>query len=262
MKRLIINADDFGLTPGVTRGILDAHLNGVVTSASALMNSPQVTESLNEAFRVAPNLGMGVHLVLTWNKPLLKPEKVPSLVDGGGYFYGSPQISEHADDFNLNDVRNEWQAQIEAFIATGRRPDHLDSHHHSSYINPKLFTLMLKLAQKYSLPIRYPSIPEESSLDIEPFIQILGHHSVRFPQSCITAFYDEGVSFANLSTIISMIPEGISELMCHPGLSDSDLMKGSSYAAQREAELRILKSKDLKECIKENSVSLARFSDL
>jgi predicted glycoside hydrolase/deacetylase ChbG (UPF0249 family) len=74
MKRLIINADDFGLTPGVTRGILDAHLNGVVTSTSAMMNSPHIADSLAAA-QDAPKLGMGVHLVLTWGKPMLTPGK-------------------------------------------------------------------------------------------------------------------------------------------------------------------------------------------
>ena len=156
------------------------------------------------------------------------------------------------NNFDFNEVRNEWQAQIEAFIATGHRPDHLDSHHHSSYSDPKLFTVMLELAQKYDLPIRLPSKPEGSSLEIEPFVQILGQHPVRYPLSCITAFYDEGVSIANLSKIISEIPEGISELMCHPGYADSELMEGSSYTTARETELRILTSKEIKACIKEN----------
>jgi len=262
MKRLIINADDFGLTPGVTRGILDAHLNGIVTSTSAMMNSPHVSESLAQAIKVAPNLGMGVHLVLTWGKPLLKPEKVPTLVDDSGNFYRFPRISGHLGDFNLNDVRNEWQAQVEAFITTGRKPDHLDSHHHISYRDPKLFTVMLDLAQKYGLPVRFPCKPEDSSYEIESQLHLLGHHSVRFPQSCITAFYDEGVSIANLCTIISGVPDGVSELMCHPGYADRELMEGSSYTKARETELRILTSKDVKACIEENRVSLARFSDL
>ena len=262
MKRLIINADDFGLTPGVTRGILDAHLNGVVTSTSAMMNSPHIAESLAAAHRDAPNLGMGVHLVLTWGKPMLIPEKVPTLVDDTGHFYKIFQLSEHVGNFDLDEVRNEWQAQIEAFIATGRRPDHLDSHHHSSYSDPKLFKVMLELAREYDLPIRLPSKPEDGSLEIEPFVQILGQHPVRFPLSCITAFYDEGASFTNLSKIISAIPEGISELMCHPGYADSELMEGSSYTTARETELRILTSDKIQTSIKENEISLARFSDL
>ena len=262
MKRLIINADDFGLTPGVTRGILDAHLNGVVTSTSAMMNSAHIAESLAAAHRDAPNLGVGIHLVLTWGKPVLPSEEVPTLVDEKGYFYKIFQLSGHVRNFDLTEVKSEWQAQIEAFIATGRRPDHLDSHHHSSYLDPGLFRVMLELAQEYGLPIRLPSKPESSSIAIEPFVQILGQLPVRYPLSCITAFYDEGASIANLSKIISGIPEGISELMCHPGYTDSELVEGSSYTTARETELRILTSKEIKACIKENDISLARFSDL
>lgn len=262
MKRLIINADDFGLTPGVTRGILDAHINGVVTSTSAMMNSPHLAENLAAATKVAPNLGMGVHLVLTWGIPVLAPEKVTTLVDDTGHFYKIFQLSGHAEDFDLNEVRNEWQAQIEAFIAAGRRPDHLDSHHHSSYSNPALFAAMLELAREYDLPIRLPSKPESSSPEIESLVQIPGHHPVRFPLSCITAFYDEGASIANLSKILTTIPDGISELMCHPGYTDSELMEGSSYTTMRKTELRILTGKDVKACIEENGVTLARFSDL
>ena len=262
MKHLIINADDFGLTPGVTRGILDAHINGVVTSTSAMMNSPHIPASLAAAQQDAPNLGVGVHLVLTWGKPVLAPEKVPTLVDDTGHFYKIFQLSGQVNNFDLNEVRNEWQAQIEAFIASGRRPDHLDSHHHSSYLDPMLFTVMLELAQKYGLPIRLPSKPEGSSLAIEPFEQIIGQYPVRYPLSCITTFYDEGVSIANLAKIISEVPEGITELMCHPGYADSELMDGSSYSTARDTELQILTSNEITACIKENDISLARFSDL
>ena len=262
MKHLIINADDFGLTPGVTRGILDAHLNGVVTSTSAMMNSPHIAESLAAALRDAPNLGIGVHLVLTWGKPILAPEKVSTLVDDTGHFYKFFQLSERIGNFKLTEIRNEWQAQIETFIANGCRPDHLDSHHHSSYSNPNLFTIMLELAREYDLPIRMPSKPEGSSLKIEPFIQIPGQHPVRFPQSCITAFYDEGASLVNLSRILSALPEGVSELMCHPGYADRELMEGSSYTTARETELRILTGNEIKAWFKEKDITLARFSDL
>ena len=262
MKNLIINADDFGMTPGISRGILDAHFYGVVTSTSAMMNSPHISESLAAARKETPKLGVGVHLVLTWGKPLLPVDSVPTLVDAAGHFHKIHQLPGNADNFKIDEVHAEWGAQIEAFIAAGCMPDHLDSHHHSSYSNPKLFKVMLELAQKYDLPIRLPSRPEGRSLAIEPYVQIMGQHTIRYPLSCITAFYSEGVSIANLSRIISEVPQGISELMCHPGYVDSELKEGSSYTTAREAELRILTSKDIKACIQEYEVSLARFSDL
>jgi predicted glycoside hydrolase/deacetylase ChbG (UPF0249 family) len=260
MKRLIINADDLGLTPGVTRGIIDAHLNGIVTSTSAMMNSSYIAESLKAASRLAPNLGIGIHLVLTWGKPLLPVEKVPSLVGNDGRFYKIHQLSGQA--INILEVRAEWQAQIESFLVSGRKPDHLDSHHHCSYSSQNLFAVMLELAKEFDLPLRFPSQPEGDFPAIEHLVQVLDRSSIRSPQSCITRFYDEGVSIADLSEIISAIPEGISELMCHPGYADSVLAAESSYTAEREKELRILTSDETKAYLEENRVLLARFSDL
>ncbi len=261
-KKLIINADDLGLTPGVTRGIIDAHLNGIVTSTSALMNSPCIAESLAAASQGVPELGVGVHLVLTWGKPLLAADAVPALVDSHGIFFKFQQFADRIPVLNLDEVRAEWQAQIEAFIATGRRPDHLDSHHHSSYSSQSLFTVMLELAQEYSLPIRYPSKSEGNFPVIESLVQVLGQFPVRCPQSCITTFYGEALSMENLSEIISTIPEGISELMCHPGYADRELIVSSSYTTAREQELWILTSVEIKAIVEKNGVLLARFSDL
>lgn len=262
MKKLIINADDLGVTPGVTCGIIEAHLNGIVTSTSALMNSPHISESLASLRNEAPGLGAGVHLVLTRGKPLLPAEEVPSLVDDLGNFYKLNPFISHLSRLNLGEVLAEWRAQIEAFIAAGRRPDHLDSHHHSSYSSPGLFMAMLELAGEYNLPVRFPSKPEGDFPDFDSLEQALHQHSVQSPQACITSFYGEGVSMANLAEIISAIPDGVSELMCHPGYADRGFMEGSSYNTMREAELRILSSPEVKALLEKHRVSLANFSAL
>jgi predicted glycoside hydrolase/deacetylase ChbG (UPF0249 family) len=260
MKRLIINADDLGLTPGVTQGIIDAHLKGIVTSTSAMVNSPHIAESLEAASRLAPNLGIGIHLVLTWGKPLLPVEKVPLLVDEDGRFFKIHRLS--GKPINLNEVHAEWQAQIESFLAAGRKPDHLDSHHHCSYSSQNLFAIMLELAQEYDFPIRFPSQPEGDFPAIEPLIQVLDRSSIRSPQSCITGFYDEGVSNTNLSEIISAIPDGVSEMMCHPGYAERELMESSTYAAKRELELQVLISPEIRKMLELQQVQLANFSEL
>ena len=262
MKQLVVNADDLGLTPGATRGIIDAHLKGIVTSTSALMNSPYIAESLALVRKEAPDLGIGVHLVLTWGKPFLPPEEVPSLVDGHGNFYKIQQLASRIPKVNLKEVRAEWQAQIQAFIATSHQPDHLDSHHHSSYSSQGLFTVMLELAREYNLPIRYPSIPENAFPGNETIKDVLGQYSIRCPQACITSFYGQAVSMANLVEIISTIPDGVSELMCHPGYADRELMDGSSYNTTRELELHVLTSPEVKAAVEKNGVILGRFSDL
>ncbi len=87
MKRLIINSDDYGRTPEISRGIREAHLHGVVTSTTCMMNIPTTAEDVAVALKETPTLGMGVHLVLTMGNPISAPETVPSITDENGHFF-------------------------------------------------------------------------------------------------------------------------------------------------------------------------------
>ena len=121
---------------------------------------------------------------------------------------------------------------------------------------------MLDLAREYTLPIRYPSKPEGMTIDFDPLEEVLAQSSVPSPQTCITSFYADGVSMANLEEIIAALPDGVSELMCHPGYADQELIEGSSYNTAREQELRILTSPEIKAELEKYGVGLSRFSDL
>ncbi len=226
------------------------------------MNSPHSAESLAEVWQHAPDLGVGVHLVLTRGKPLLPADEVSTLVDDRGNFYKFHQFASRITELNLNEVCAEWRAQIEAFIAKGRRPDHLDSHHHASYASQSLLAVMLELAREYNLPIRYPVNPMGNMPVDGSFMRILDQSPVRSPQSCITSFYGDEVNTENLVEIISSLPEGTSELMCHPGYADRELMESSSYNTARELELQILVSPEIKTSAEKNRIKLCRFSDL
>jgi chitin disaccharide deacetylase len=262
MKEIIINADDLGLTSGVTRGIIEAYLKGIVTSTSAQMNSPYSAESLAEVWQHAPDLGVGVHMVLTRGKPLLPADEVSTLVDDQGNFYKFQQFASRITELNLNEVCAEWRAQIEAFIAKGRRPDHLDSHHHSSYASLGLFEVMLELAREYNVPIRCPVNPMGNMPVDGSFMRILNQSPVNSPQACITSFYGDEVSTENLVEIISSLPADVSELMCHPGYADRESMESSSYNTSRELELQVLVSPEIKTAVEDNGIKLCRFSDL
>ncbi|MCJ7520162.1 MAG: carbohydrate deacetylase [Anaerolineaceae bacterium] len=262
MKALIINADDLGLTSGVTRGIIDAHLKGVVTSTSALMNSPIIAEGLAMARQKAPSLGIGVHLVLTWGKPMLLPREIPGLVDDHGDFCKFDQLARRVENLNSDEVRKEWRTQIEAFLANRLQPDHLDSHHHISYSSESLFRIMLDLAREYDLPIRYPSLPDNATAWKGFPAALVDQYSIRSPQNCIVSFYGQAVSLTNLVEILSTLPKGVSELMCHPGYADRELMEGSSYNTVREKEFQLLVSPEIKAAVEKNGVILSRFSDL
>lgn len=262
MKLLIINADDLALTAGVTRGIIDAHSHGIVTSTSVLMNSPLAAKSLAQIRQKAPKLGVGVHLVLTKGKPLLPAEEAPSLTDTFGSFYPFDHFLANTEWLNLSEVRLEWQAQIDAFISTGFQPDHLDSHHHISYTTPGLLSVMLELAQQYGVPVRHPPLPETQLINNKTDRELFKKFPVSNPKACITTFYGEHANLGQLIKILTNLPEGTSELMCHPGYADAELNRVSSYNSTREIELRLLTSPEVRTAIHQNGIELIRFSDL
>ena len=262
MKNLIVNADDFGLTPGVTDGIIKSHLDGIVTSTSALLNSPHIQNDLPRIRRECPGLGIGVHMVITEGKPLMHLSQAASLVNENGYFH---ELHHHPDRINtldLDEVFMEWKSQIETFFGFGFPPDHLDSHHHISYFSAGLFEVMLRLAAKYDLPIRFPPPEFIESLGIEKISDLLVNYGVRAPGACITSFYgdDNSVSQENILRIITAIKEGAYEVMCHPGYADQELIDGCSYSSPREQELGILTSMEVRQAVEIQGISLVNFS--
>jgi predicted glycoside hydrolase/deacetylase ChbG (UPF0249 family) len=154
--RLIVNADDYGRTSAVSAGIRAAHINGIVTSTTVMMNMSGIEIDLKAALHETPNLGLGVHLVLTADRPLMPAEKVSSLVNEKGQFFKEEEFLLRLKNIDIDQVKAEWMSQIEKFISiVGHSPDHLDSHHHVSYLTPELFRVMLELAQEFhcSVPI-------------------------------------------------------------------------------------------------------------
>jgi chitin disaccharide deacetylase len=265
MKRLIINSDDYGRTPEISRGIRAAHLRGVVTSTTCMMNIPTTTDDVAVALKETPNLGLGVHLVLTMGRPVSAPETVPSIVDENGNFFKYTPLIEHLTSLNMDEVKKEWRSQIEAFIAaSGRKPTHIDSHHHSSYFSPTLFRGMLELAQEYDCAIRFPftevsSEIEETAKHVPALVQ---EFNPRRPDVFFVNFYDKTVTKEDLLNIISSIGEGTSEIMCHPGYVDNAFAKESVYNFQRETELKILTDAAIKQAIESQNIKLITFADL
>ncbi|XRG78604.1 chitin disaccharide deacetylase [Rossellomorea sp. GAMAL-10_SWC] len=231
MTKLIVNADDFGYSKGVNYGIIEAHLNGIVNSATMMMNMYAVEHGI-ELAKLHPTLGLGVHLVLTAGKPLLTG--LQTIVDQNGdflknsYWYDNPVI-------NVDEVEKEWDAQIQKFISYGLNPSHLDSHHHVHMI-PILHPVIAKLSQKYDLPVR---ISPKSQIDgITPFTDQL-----------LTDFYGSDIPINYFETIEDRINNRIEsvEVMVHPALIDNYLKNGTSYCFERLTELDILTNSKLPE---------------
>lgn len=268
MKQLIVNADDYGRSPEISRGIREAHLHGIVTSTTCMMNIPTTAEDIKVAVREAPNLGMGVHLVLTMGKPILPREKVSTLVDENGNNLKYDPFIENIPHLNIEEVKAEWWAQVEAFIkAAGKKPTHLDSHHHSSYFAPTLFRAMLELAGEYGCPIRYPLSPanegsREFSETAKYTAELFNEFNPRRPDVFFVNFYDETATKEQLLSILNHVRDGISEIMCHPGHVDGAFAKESVYNFQRERELQILTDTSLKDAIEAREIKLITFAEL
>ena len=272
--RLIINADDYGRTPEISRGIRYAHLNGIVTSTTCMMNMPGVSSGIALALEETPRLGMGVHLVLTAGKPLLPAAKLPGLTTADGSFLKQDALIRKAPNLYPGIVKEEWRAQIEAFMtAAGKKPTHLDSHHHSSYFTPALITSMLELAREYDLPIRLPiahgqesysGLPDELVEALsESAPRILEKFQPRSPDAFFASFYDENATRAEFLRILShLLPNGSFEIMSHPGFVDETFARESSYNFQRQTELEILTDPIMRQEVEKRGIELISFAQL
>jgi predicted glycoside hydrolase/deacetylase ChbG (UPF0249 family) len=226
MIQLIVNADDFGFSSGVNYGIIDAHLNGIVNSATMMMNM----EGTDHAIQLAkenPSLQVGIHLVLTCGNPLL--QDVSSLTNEEGAFHSLSELHSKKATVLLEDVEKEWTAQIEKFLRSGVPLTHIDSHHHVHTIE-ELLPVVQRLSKKYNLPVRTNGL--EQIQGVEPFSDV-----------ALFDFYGDGVEIEYFTKLKERFPEDTKmEVMAHPAYLDNALLKGSSYTYKRLEEVDILKA--------------------
>jgi predicted glycoside hydrolase/deacetylase ChbG (UPF0249 family) len=272
-NRLIVNADDYGRTPGVSEGIRKAYCEGIVTSTTALMNMPGIEGDLRTALAATPDLGLGVHLVLTSGAPVLPPQSLPSIMAGRESFPGQEYFLRNLDRIGPEQAADEWDAQIRKFIAiTGRNPDHLDSHHHTSYFSEPLFDKFLELARRYDCAIRIPTPCPSGSCDGLPgelcpaareFIpRLTAKFRTDKPDYFVGTFYNQQATHEQLTSIIRRLAHGVTELMCHPGYADQELIEGSSYNTPREREIQILTMEFIRQELSNQGIRLINFSEL
>lgn len=221
MRRLIVNADDFGLTPGVSAGILAAHRHGIVTSTTMLATADVDRESLAAARDSA--LGIGLHVNLTLGRPLTRGR---SLVDGEGRFVRDARRAAARAD--ARDVRAEVEAQVERFQKLlGRAPTHLDTHHHVG-LYPPVREVVLDVAQALGVPVR----SQDDGARARARTAGLRTPDHFFGESGPPAYWSLGQTLRRLRAL----PPGVSEFMTHPGWFD-DGLAFSRYARQRETEM-------------------------
>ena len=253
MRWLFVNADDFGLTDGVTEGIALAMEAGVVGGTTAMVCAAGAAERLS---RYAARLSgrVGLHLQLTGGVPCLPPEAVPSLVGADGAF---PRKKIAVANVDPGEVAREWRAQLARLRACGIEPSHLDAHHHI-HKRPEVYPVYLELARELGLPAR--ALSEAMRTD-------LAASGLPRADACLTDWFGQELSAGRLLALIeaafARLPDGaVVEVMTHPGHCDPDLSTISSYAEGREAELRILLAPALREALAGRGIGLALPADL
>jgi hypothetical protein len=246
-RRLIVNADDLGRTSGVNRGIVAAHRLGIVTSATLMVTHAAAAEAARLA-RENSALGLGLHAALTGGAPALPPERVPTLVDAQGRLPPKPEGLAGADP---RELRAELRAQLERFERlVGRAPTHFDSHHHAHRL-PAVLDALVELARETGLPVR------GASPGVRDRLRAAG---VATPDRFVESFYRDGATLDGLLAIVRGLEPGVTELMCHPAYADDELRAGSSYADERERELRALTSDEVRAALSAADVELVSFA--
>ena len=235
MKRLVINADDFGFCESVNHGIIRAYQKGIVSSTTIMANMPGFEHAVG-LLKQNPDLPVGVHLNITCGEPLTKGK---SLVNEEGKMKRS-----NCQQWNLEEIYMELEAQIERVKAQGIHIDHLDSHHHI-HTRKELRPVIEKLVSKYQVPIRGGFKYED---DFKKKTEI------------IVSFYQRGVSLENFENILMNLEDGIVyDMMSHPAYLERFIYDLSSYNIERMDELVLLTSEEIKKLIQKHDVKLCNY---
>ncbi|QGU10508.1 chitin disaccharide deacetylase [Leclercia sp. J807] len=248
---LIVNADDFGLSKGQNYGIVEACRHGVVTSTTAMVNGEAI-EHAAALSRDLPDLGVGMHFVLTLGMPLTA---MPGLTRDGLLGKWIWEMAEQGT-LPLEEIARELDCQFNRFVDLfGREPTHIDSHHHVHMI-PAIFPLVAEFARRKGVALRVDrqvDMPGETGGDLPPTTD--GFSS---------AFYGDEISEALfLSVLDRSLQQGERslEVMAHPAFIDNTIRK-SAYCWPRLAEMEVLTSTSLKYAIAERGYRLGTFRDL
>ncbi len=256
MKLLIVNADDLGRSRGIDSGIARAHREGIVTSATLMASAPGAERGAAVA-RANPKLGVGVHLVLTYARPLSDPLSIPSLVEPDGAFPRGPSAIVGKGRVRTDDALREYRAQYQrARTLLGREPTHFDTHHWVQE-EPAVFEALLAIASETGLAARHLNDPER---------ELLRAAGVRTTDRYTREFQGpRPIDVAALTAILERIAatgDGSTELMCHPGEPDAELERTSAYARDRVAELATLTDPSVKAKVAELGLALSTYGEI
>jgi hopanoid biosynthesis associated protein HpnK len=285
VRRLIINADDFGLTSGVNRAIAEANRQGVLTSATIMANARAYPEAVALA-KAAPRLKTGCHVVLIDGEPL--SGDLPTLAQNNGRFRSSLKDFAGAawrGKIAAEEVQREAEAQIRKIQSSGIGVTHVDSHKHT-HMFPTILRPLLRAARACGIrAVRNPFEPLRSwapglvastpglwlraaavaafGVFAAEFRRAMHEEGMLAPDGTVGIAATGMLSQRVLLAIVQALPEGSWELVCHPGYADSDLeAAGTRLIRSRQVELDALTSEETKGALAARGIELISYADL
>ena len=290
MRRLIVNADDFGFTAGINRAIVEAHIHGIVTSSTLMANGKAFEDAVRLA-RSVPRLSVGCHVVLIDGEPVIDAKLLPSVTctcsSGGRFRDGLKSFAARAFAGRLDagEIEAEASAQIRKLQSAGIHVSHLDTHKHT-HLFPAVLRPLLRAARACGVgAIRNPFGPRKPLKSTELLtrpslwtryaeVRILRTLAAKFRDSAsresfatpdgtlgivVTGALDEKL----FRGIAAIMPEGTWEFVCHPGYNDDDLKSAKTRLhASRETELRILTMPEARQLLLQQGIELISYREL
>jgi len=291
VTRLIVNADDFGMSHGITDGIILAHRYGFLTSTSLMPNMPAAEYALERAANF-PRLGIGIHLNICAGRPILPPEEVRSLVGANGRFHAADVMIRRlwSGRARSREIFAEFRAQIRWMKHRGAVPTHADSHHHMHLYPAAVFPFVRALKSEGISCARAPRCtawPAGEAVSLAD--RLGGPHEGAFTRRLFVRAYRAALQFGpfralrmprarvsfrsrdrhNLDVLgeqwlgaLSKPPAGMFEWTCHPGLFERGFSETDRIHTQREQELHWLTSAEFRDAIDRAGIELITYRDL
>ena len=250
-KQLVVNADDFGFTPDVNQGIVEAHRRGILTAATLMANGAAFEDALRLA-RETPSLDVGCHLVLIGGRSLVTGKPLPLTV---------PQLLAAMARRQIR-VYDELRAQVRRIVDAGIRPTHLDTHKHT-HLAPPVLDAVARLGEEFDIPwVRRP-FDFPLGLLRGRFHRALKRHGRRATDHFVGFQLTGRLHTATLVALLDALPDGSTELMCHPGHCGEALRHARTRLKEsREHELAALVAPEVRQALKRNRIELVNYGGL
>ena len=285
---MIVTADDFGLAVQVNEAIEAAHRHGILTAASLMVAGKAASDAVRRA-RLLPALKVGLHLVLVDGRPVAPAAAVPDLIGADGSFHQDMVATSIAIAVNpkvRRQVAVEIAAQFERFQATGLALDHVDAHKHF-HLHPVIGALVCQIGRQYGMQaLRAPVEPaaivtraESLFSPVAPERGMLSTLAVTLTRRFATRLqrrirrqglktadqvfglaWSGALTTARLCALLPHLPEGVTEIYCHPAIADTFAGRAPGY--RYRDELAALLARRTAQAIRDNDVRLATYSDL